>query len=159
MKNLFAVIFTSFALIQGVFSQTEKQQITSIDKAVLEINNNLKSYRKILNEQDSLMAVNNTNNSFTETVYKNANDLVLIQYSNKYGNMISSNNYLKNGQLIFIEIKNRDNSYEKSYFNNNTLIAKYINENAVDITSTDYKQVEKSTLLAIDKVVMLYNNK
>lgn len=159
MKNLFAVILTSFVLIQGVCAQTEKQQISEIDKIVLNTKNNMNNYRKILSESDSIMDATNTNHNLTETAYKNGKELVLIHYIDLYGHIKSSDYYINNGQLIFIEIQNRDNSYEKSYFNKNNLIAAYKNESAIDITSTDYKQVEKSTLLAISKVIKRYENK
>ncbi len=38
-----------------------------------------------------------------------------------------------------IEIKNRDNSFEKTYFNDNTLIAWYKNDKEADKTSEDFK--------------------
>lgn len=159
MKNLFAVILTSFALIQGVFAQTEKQQTSEIDKFVLEINKNLNSYRKILNEQDSIMKSDNTNNSFTETIYKNDKEIVLVQYLEQFSNMISAYYYFKKGQLILIEIKNRDNSNSKSYYNNDKLISMCRNESILENTSEYYRPIEKSTFIALNKILKSYEHK
>jgi hypothetical protein len=159
MKKLFAVIIISCALIQVINAQAEKQQITEIDKIVLDIKNNMNSYRKILNETDSIMKSENTNSNLTETAFKKGKELVLVQYIDLYGHMKSADYYFNNGQLIFIDIKNRDNSYEKAYFNDNKLIAKYRNENEADKNAEEFKQIEEATLLAISKEIKRYENK
>jgi hypothetical protein len=158
MKKIFAVIIIICALIQGVYAQAEKKQITEIDKIVFDIKNNMNSYRKILNETDSIIKSENSNSNLTETAFKKGKELVLIEYIDLYGHMKSADYYFNNGQLIFINIINRDNSYEKAYFNDNKLIAKFRNENEVDKNTEEFKQIEKPTILAINKVIKRYEN-
>jgi hypothetical protein len=167
MKNLLAIILMSFALIQGSFGQSEQvlvaptneQLIAFFDKKVMDIKNNLNNYRKIKSEADSLMEATNTNNNFTETAFKNGKELMLVQYVDLYGHMKSADYYFNNGQLMFIEIKNRDNSYEKSYFNGYKMIAWNRNGKEVDKSSEDFKLVENATIPAVNKLIKRYKNK
>jgi len=159
MKNIVAVIFISLVLIQGISAQTEKQTISKTDKIVLDIKSNLNNYHKILSETDSLMDATNTNHNLTETAYKNGKELLLVQYVDLYGPMKSAEYYFNNNQLIYIEIKNRDNSFEKTYFNDNKLIAWYKNDKEIDNTSEDFKQVEKSVIPGVEKLIKLYGNR
>ena len=90
---------------------------------------------------------------------KNGKELLLVQYVDLYGPLKSADYYFYNNQLIYIEIKNRDNSFEKTYFNDNTLIAWYKNDKEADKTSEDFKQVEKSAIPVGEKLINLYDSK
>lgn len=138
MKITLVLFICIFAFIHENFAQSNKELISEIDKIVLDIKSNINSYRKIISENDSMMAENNTKHNLYETAYKKGNELVLIQYYNSLGNLEFMNYYFSKGQLICIEGSNRDKNNSKSYINNNRYIAIYSNGNEIDKNSVDF---------------------
>ncbi len=158
MKNLLVVILTCLALIQGIFAQTEKQQISEIDKIVLDIKSNINSYKKFTSLTDSLLK--NTNTNFIETAYKNDKMLVLVQIRDSGNKIKSADWYFYNKHLIYSEINYHNNDNEKSYYTKNNLIS--LNKNGDDVlnkTTEYYKQYEKSGINACTIFIERYKEK
>ncbi len=139
MKKYLLIILTSFAIIQGVYSQTDKQQIANIEKATKEIKSNISNYQKTEKIKDS---------SGNRYVYKDGNELKLITVyfedndANKNVEWYFANGLLIYTQQVWTDRKtNKVVNNEKCYLNSGHLIAWTKDDKLVDVTSDEFKMV------------------
>lgn len=142
MKKFLTTIVTCLVLTHGVYSQTEKEQILKIDKAKLEIINNLNSYQKIEKYKDDISY---------KYVFLKDKELKLITLKTNDKNIEKRVSwYFVNEQLIFSEqiwINKESNeiiNHEKFYTNNGNLIAWIKTDNTTEDTSSEnFKYIDK----------------
>jgi hypothetical protein len=148
MKKYILTALASFAIIQGVYSQTETEKIANIEKATKETQNNLGKYLKDEQVKDS------TGNRY---VYKEGNELKLITVY--YRDTDANKNvewYFSNGEFIYTQTiwtdktTNKVINSEKCYLKDGQLIAWINNDKLLDTTSLDFKSTE-AALLAYGK--------
>ena len=139
MKNYILTILTVLAITQGVYSQTDKQQIIDVEAVTKEIKSNIIKYQKIEKIKDS-----NSN----KYVYKDGNELKLVTIYFE-DNDVNKNVewYISNGQLIYshqIWTDNKTNkvvSNEKCYLKSGQLIAWTKDGKPVDTNSEEFKKI------------------
>jgi len=140
----------SFILTQGTYAQIYNQQITDIDKARREIKNNIQNFQKIEKIRDS---------TGSRYVYFKEKELQLITVFCEDKNIDKSVEwYFSNGQLIYSEqiwtdtksSKTIDN--EKFYLSNGHLIAWTKENNPVDNTSQEFKDVDVQLFTYAEKI-------
>lgn len=146
MKKKLGVILIILVLIQGVYSQTDKQQIADIDKIRIEIKNNLDSFQKIEKFKDT---------TGYRYEYKKDNELkiIMVQYKDRRdpGKYIDKKVewYFSNGHMIYTELiwtdiaTNMEVDNQKCYLNDQHMIAWIKFDNTtVDKNSQEFKDMD-----------------
>jgi hypothetical protein len=138
-------------LIQGIFAQTNKQQITDIDKARQEIRNNIQNFQKIEKVRDS---------TGSRYVYLKEKELQLITVNYRDKNVDKTVEwYFSNGQLIYseqvwTEIKsNKTIDNEKFYLSNGHLISWTKEDIIVDNNSQEFMDVDAQLTTYASKLI------
>ncbi len=140
MKKYILTALISFAIIEVVYSQTDKQQIASIEKETKEIQNKVGKYRKTEIFKDSI------GNKYA---YKDGNEIKLLTIY--YQDTDANKNvewYFFEEKLIYIQQiwtdkeTNKIVDSKKCYLNSGQLIAWVINDKLVDANSEEFKKVK-----------------
>lgn len=140
MKKYLLTILTSFAITQGIYSQTDKKQIADIEKVTKEIKNNIGKYKKTEELKDSV--------GNSRYIYKDGNELKLVTI---YFQDTDANKnvewYFTNGQLIYSQQTwtdkktNKVVDNQKCYLSSGHLITWVKNDKLVDTNSEEFKKV------------------
>jgi hypothetical protein len=150
MKKYFFTVLVSVALIHCIYSQTNSQQLATIDKTTAEIKNNLKNYQKIEKVNDSISS---------KYVYKDDNEVRLMTVSYKEIDVNKTVEwYFSNGEIIHTQqtwtsslFKTMD-SNEKCYFDKGHLIAWTRNNIPADPNSQEFKDLEISWAKTVEEI-------